>query len=53
MTIDKTLDQIAREEVERIALEAAAKKIEGEHVGRIYAFAFKRAARIVRSLKPG
>ena len=48
----KTADQLERESVERQALEVAAKRIEAEAGNPVYMTAWKRAARIIRSLKP-
>lgn len=51
--IDKSPEQLEREEIIRTALETAASKIEGQaHESEAYQKAFKTAARIVRSLKP-
>lgn len=49
---EKTPAQLERESIERQALEAAAKKLEQEAGNNLYMQAWKRAARIVRSLKP-
>ena len=53
-TIDDTdiMDQALRSSIERKALEAAAKRLEKESGNGTYMQAWKRAARIVRSLKP-
>ena len=52
MTTEKTPDQLERESVERQALEFAAKRLEAEAGNPVYMTAWRRAARIVRSLKP-
>lgn len=52
ITFEKTGDQLARESIERQALEAAAKRIEQQAGNTLYLKAWKRAAQIVRSLKP-
>ena len=49
---EKTPAQLEREEIERQALEKAAKSLEDQAGNTIYLQAWKRAARIVRSLKP-
>ena len=48
----ETIDEILRASIERQALEAAAKRLEKEAGNGTYMQAWKRAARIVRSLKP-
>lgn len=50
--LTKTAEQLAREDVERQALEAAARKIEGMAGSEVYQRAWKRASEIVRSMKP-
>lgn len=52
MICEKPADQLAREEVERNALERAAIAIEAREGNAVYRQAWKIAARIVRSLKP-
>lgn len=53
MIIDKSLEQLTQEEIQRQALEAAAKKLEEQTFkGEGYRKALKAAARVVRSLKP-
>lgn len=52
MTSDKSPDQLAREDIERRTLEAAAKLLEETHTNRIYKAAWRAAAKMVRQLKP-
>lgn len=52
IVFEKTPNQLERESIERQALEAAAKRIEEEAGNSVYVAAWRRAARIVRSLKP-
>lgn len=51
MTIDKTTDQLVREEIERQTLEAAAARIEREGGNPVYMQAWRRAAKIIRQMK--
>jgi len=48
----KTAEQLAREDVERQTLEAAAQRIEQENGNEIYRLAWKKAVRIIREMKP-
>jgi hypothetical protein len=48
----KTVEQLQLEEIRRQALEDAAKRLEMASVSHSYAAAFKRAARMIRDLKP-
>lgn len=49
----KTADELERDELVRLALEKAARKLEGQGYGsEAYQKAFKQAARIVRGEKP-
>lgn len=50
--IPKTFEQLAREDVERQALEAAARKIEALSGNEIYQRAWRKAAHVIRSEKP-
>lgn len=51
--VNKTADELARDELVRQVLEAAARKLEGQSFGsESYQKAFKAAARIVRGQKP-
>lgn len=50
--ITKTAEQLAREDIERQALEAAARKLESLNGNEVYSRAWKRAAETVRSMKP-
>lgn len=49
--IEKTPEQLEREDIARQALEAAAVKLETHAVGELYAKAFRKAAKLVRSLQ--
>lgn len=48
----KTLDQLRDEEMIRRTLEAAARCIEQQSGNEVYERAWKRAAELVRSMKP-
>lgn len=48
----KTVEQLAAEDIERRVLEAAARRIEQLNGGIVYERAWKRAAEAVRELKP-
>lgn len=48
----KPVSQLEREDIERQTLEAAAKRIDNLSGSEVYQRAWKRAAEIVRSLKP-
>lgn len=48
----KTPEELIREDAARQALEAAAKKIEEQICAHAYMAAFKKAAKIIRQLKP-
>lgn len=50
--IEKTPEQLAREDLIRQTLEAAAKRIEKESANPTYMRAWELAARMVRSLLP-
>lgn len=52
MIQEKTMEQLAREEIVRQTLEAAARAVETENVNAIYQRAFRRAAKIIRALSP-
>lgn len=50
--VNKTPDELAREELVRKVLEAAARRLEGQTFGsEAYQKAFKKAASIVREMK--
>ncbi|MDE5451313.1 hypothetical protein GWE18_00280 [Bradyrhizobium sp. CSA112] len=48
---EKTPAQLERESIERQALEKAARHLETQEANPLYMQAWKRAARIIRSLK--
>lgn len=48
----KTVEQLYREDSQRQALEAAAKKIEALQGSEVYERAWRRAVEIIRSMKP-
>ena len=48
----KTPEDLIREDIERCTLEMAARRIEALAGNEIYTRAWKRAAELVRSLKP-
>lgn len=52
MIISKPPDQLAKEDLIRQTLEAAAKKLESFSWGVAYRKAFDRAAEIIREMKP-
>jgi len=52
MLVEKTHEQLAREEVQRQALEDAARKVEALSGNQTYRQAFRVAARAVRAMKP-
>jgi hypothetical protein len=49
---EKSQEQLAREDIERQALESAAARLERESGNPVYVQAWKRAARILRGMKP-
>jgi hypothetical protein len=50
--MDKTVEQLQREEIERQVLERVAQRIEQLAGSEVYERAWKRAVEIVRSMKP-
>ena len=52
VTVEKTSQQLERESIERQALEAAAKRVEGYHGNPVYRKAWEKAAKIIRAMKP-
>lgn len=52
MTMEKTEEQLVREEVARQALEKAAKAIESRSGNAVYKRAWIIAAAVIRNLKP-
>lgn len=52
MTFEKSADQLRKEDIERRALEAAAKALEQRAGNEVYQRAWKAAARVIRSLMP-
>ena len=53
MITEKSPEQLAREDIIRQTLEAAAKRIEGQSGNPTYRQAWKLAIRAIMSLKPG
>jgi len=51
IVFEKSPEQLERESIERQALEKAAKHLESQEANPLYMQAWKRAARIIRSLK--
>lgn len=51
-TLDKTKEQLERDHLVRVTLEAAAKRIEKLAGSSNYSRAWKRAAIVVREMKP-
>lgn len=49
--IEKTPEQLEREDLVRQALDAAANELERRSTNELYAKAFKAAAKIIRSMK--
>lgn len=49
--IEKSPDQLAKEDLVRQALDAAASELERRSTNELYAKAFRAAAKIVRSMK--
>lgn len=52
ITFEKSPEQLIREDIERQALEAAAKALETRAGNSLYEKAWKAGAKLVRSLKP-
>lgn len=52
MIQEKTMEQLAREEIQRQTLEAAAQRVEMQNGNSVYQAAWRRAAKIIRALKP-
>lgn len=52
MTIDKTADELAIDEIRRKALEAAATELERLAGSPAYMQAWKRAIKLIRAMKP-
>ena len=52
MILEKTAEQLIREDVERQALEQAAKRLETEHGNSLYMKAWAKGARLIRDMKP-
>jgi hypothetical protein len=50
--VEKTAEQLAKEDIQRQTLEAAALKLEQYATNRVYRSAFRAAAQLIRSLKP-
>lgn len=50
--LDKTTDQLVREEIQRQTLEDAARKLEQQLGSTAYQYAWKRAAQLIRGMKP-
>jgi hypothetical protein len=48
----KTAEQLSREEVVRQTLEGAARRVEQQAGNETYARAWKRAAELIRAMKP-
>lgn len=53
MTVDKPIEQVVREDIQRQVLEAAACRVEALSGNTTYQQAWRIAARCIRSLKPG
>jgi hypothetical protein len=52
MNTNKTKDELERDQLMRETLEAAAKKVEALSGSHAYEYAWKRAAREIRDMKP-
>lgn len=52
VTVEKSAEQLVREDIERQTLEAAAARIEKQHGNPVYMKAWQRAASILRAMKP-
>jgi hypothetical protein len=52
VSAEKSPERLACEDIERQVLEAAASKLKKQHANSVYMQAWKRAAKLIRAMKP-